>query len=321
MKRFTSLQAKLPLLMVGVVVVPLLFFAVFGYTQIQTYFIQQKLGDMMNIIDVKYVHMLDYLDRSKAEITSLAENPTIVASLDPASQEGGVGTVASRFLNKTVESNKFTQEHATGKDVPTRNRFASLMVIDNGGTIVAASNAKLVGTKAHDHMNYSTAEAGVIDVHIDESGDSVFGFSAPVEVGGSQAGHMIAMVDTALLGMIMTGEIGNVTGGELYFSGYSDNLDFYIMNKDGLMISQSRVQSKNTVLKTEGSKPPLERTHDTEAEGMRMTSAGLETGAHEVMEVYTDYKGDRVAGATMTVSEVMCTMGMEEDVQMDVAPT
>ncbi len=326
MKRFHSLRAKMPVFMVLILAVPLILFALFGYTQARTYFVHEKLGDMMNIIDTKYIHILDLLDRGKSEVSAFAKNPTVVGEAKQYADGGDMAVFGftAQYLRDTVESNRIKGKHALDKDVPTKNRYEEILVVDNDGRVLASSREAGVG-QILKKTDYPKDAPGAIDAHIDDQGRAVFGFSAPIEIetapGKSEkVGNIVAKIDVALLEMIMTGEIGNVTGGELYFAGYSDSLDFYVMNKDGLMITQSRALDEDTVLKVEGSSEPIKRALDVNAQGTRTTNAGLVTGAREVMETYTDFQGKEVAAASMVIFDMLWTVVIEEDVQEAFAP-
>ncbi|MCK4268787.1 MAG: cache domain-containing protein, partial [Actinomycetia bacterium] len=297
-----SLKFKLPLYLVLVTTLPLIILAVFGYRQVNNVYVKQKLGDMMNIIDTKYIHILDLLDRGKAEAANVASSPAVINSLnehygDSGSQDSQ--KQATVYLNHMLDEAKMNRKHPFDREVPTRNRYDEFFVLNKEGQVIVSTNSDNLNKDLHNSKFFTvakTGEVGVVDAYRESEEKTVFGFTAPIYKGSLNTndehdpehliGYFGAKVDTGMLALVMTGELGNLTDGQLFFAGYSKTLDMYIMNKDGQMISQSRVLSEDTVLKKKGSEEPLKRALDVNATGSRTTSAGLETGAREVMEVY-----------------------------------
>ncbi len=331
-----SLKFKLPLYLVLVTTLPLIILAVFGYRQVNNVYVKQKLGDMMNIIDTKYIHILDLLDRGKAEAANVASSPAVINSLnehygDSGSQDSQ--KQATIYLNHMLDEAKMNRKHPFDREVPTRNRYDEFFILNKEGQVIVSTNSDNLNKDLHNSKFFTvakTGEVGVVDAYRESEEKTVFGFTAPIYKGGLNTndehdpehliGYFGAKVDTGMLALIMTGELGNLTGGQLFFAGYSKTLDMYIMNKDGLMISQSRVLSEDTVLKKKGSEEPLKRALDVNASGARTTSAGLETGAREVMEVYDNHGDQAVAGASMVVFDQLWTVVIEENSEDAFAP-
>ncbi len=328
-----SLKFRLPLYLLVITTIPLLAMSIFAYSSVSDTFVKQKLGDMMNIIDVKYIHVLDMLDKGKVDSASLAASPSIVEGIKAYSATGDRGSLdkATQFLQQTIKENRLTKEHPFDRKMPTRDRYREFFIMDKKGTVIASTRADHVGhdMSTNEFFLEGQKSSSVVDPHADNAGGgdgaAVFGFTAPIyanpEAGkGAILGVLGTKIDVGILEMIMTGEIGNLTGGALWFAGYSEKLDFYIMNKEGQMITQSMVIKENTVLKRQGSPAPLERGLDVNATGSRITSAGIETGAREVMEVYTNYDGAQVAGASMVIFDELWTMVIEDSVESAFAP-
>ncbi len=324
-----SLKFRLPLYLLIVTVIPLLAMSIFAYNRVSDTFVKQKLGDMMNIIDVKYIHVLDMLDRGKVDSASLAGSPSIVEGMSAYASTGDRSSLnkATQFLQRTIKENRLTKEHPFDRQMPTRDRYREFFILDNNGTVIASTKTDHIGHEmsTSEYFLEGKKSSSVVDPHADPSGDAVFGFTAPIYVNpeagkGAILGVLGTKIDVGILEMIMTGELGNLTGGALWFAGYSDSLDYYIMNKEGKMITQSMVIQEDTVLKQLGSPEALKRGLDVNAEGSRITSAGIETGAREVMEIYENYNGDTVAAASMVVFDELWTMVIEENVEDALAP-
>ena len=54
-------------------------------------------------------------------------------------------------------------------------------------------------------------------------------------------GVVAVATSTKWLTALVTGDLRNQLGGKLFFTGYTPSTDFYIANKKGLMITQSKV--------------------------------------------------------------------------------
>jgi len=160
----------------------------------------------------------------------------------------------------------------------------------------------------------------VKDVYRDYNGKTVFAFASPIKVGGKVIGVAVSKASTGLLELVMTGELGNITGGALFFAGFSKTLDLYVMNSKGEMISQSRVTGTDTVLKGKGSRFPLARSKTSDSHMTRHTNVGLDTGAREAMDTYNNGAGDPVAGVSMVIDQPRWTVVMEEGVGEAFAP-
>ena len=329
-----SLKFKLPLYLVLVTALPMLALSLFAYFQMNNVFVRQKLGDMMNIVDTKYIHLLDMLDRGKMETANIASSPVIVEALQTRYAGKGADEAAGEangFLAHTLGETRLTRKHPFDRQVATRNRFEEFFVLDSDGNVIASSNPANIGRGLRDSAWFTNNgdKTTVLDPQREDNGQVVFGFTAPIhenegKTTGAGEGRVIgtlgAKVDVGMLTNVMTGELGNLTGGALWFAGFSKSLDLYVMNKDGRMISQSRVLKDNAVLSQKGSEAPLKRGVDVNAHGSRHTNIGVETGAREVMEIYPNYKGDMVAGASMVVFDKLWTVVIEENVEDAFAP-
>lgn len=331
-----SLKFRLPLYLVVITTVPLLIMSIFGYSQVNSVFVRQKLGDMMNIIDTKLIHVLDLLDRGKMETDSLGASPAVVEALQKYYEGKGAAEASQRaedLLANNLEDAKLTKEHPFDREVATRRRFDEFFVMDRNGNIITSTTKGQVGQNvvATDFFTKGQKGPSVIDPYRDKDGKAVFGFAAPIYANHRAAhesnekpseilGVIGAKVDVGILEMIMTGEMGNVTGAALWFAGFSKSLDMYIMNKEGYMITQSRATKEDVVLKQKGSEEPVKRALDVNNSGTRTTNTGIETGAREVMEIYTNYKGKEVAGASMVVFDQLWTVVIEEESSDAFAP-
>lgn len=310
-----SLKLRLPVYTAAAVALPLLVLMFIVFTQVNRLVVQQKIQDMMNIADTKYVHVLDMLEQKQLEAEQLATTPLLTASLRKYQETGNqaeLGT-ANSYLADTLRRTRMRRPHSFGRHSPTRNRLDEIMLLNADGKVVAGTGASTIGVDMRKTAYFATKKTSFVDAYRDSNGQVVFGYSAPIRDNGRLVGMLATKTNVKMLQMIMTGELGNITGGKLFFAGFSPGYDFYIMNKDGYMITQSRTTGRDTVLKVKGSKEPLRRTLDVDARGNRMTNISLTTGAREAMGIFTDFHGREAAGASMPVFGKLWTVVVEQD--------
>lgn len=340
---FASLKVRLPLILIMATAVPLIAFSIFSYTQVNSVFAKQKLGDMMNIIDTKIIHVWDALDKGKAEIS--AQTHVLGETLKQyyAKSDSRLITELEHELEDIVKVNKVSQKHPFNRPVLFKNRFDELMIIGKDGKVLASSRASSTGQDLSRSSLFKQGRQSVYieDAFRDYTGKVVFAFVAPIEMpehDGSDMskdkdtdkplGVLVAKVPVEYLSMLMTGELGNITGGKLWFAGFSNSLTFYIMNKEGYIITGTGMpKDYNTELRDyapplekKGSEFPLRLALNEKATGDRVSNVGIMTGGREAMDIYVNQKGEQVAGASMVVFELPWTLVIEENTKDAFAP-
>lgn len=344
----SSLKIRLPLLFILATAIPLIIFSVFSYNQVKTIFMKQKLGDMMNIIDAKYIHTLDYLDKGKAEIALDAK--FFAEPLEDYYVKGDNSALITikNKLNEAIKLNKFNKKHPFNRQFILKNRFSELMVIGQDGHVLVSTRSAANGRNLSDSSSWRRGKKGVFikDAYRDTNNQVVFEFVAPItsthskdqaslpETGGVTVdkdellGVLVAKVPAKYLLTLVNGELGNMIGGALWFAGYSDSTTFYIMNKEGYKITGTGMPKgyKTTLnnftppLKTRGSELPLQLGVNTGAKGDRMTNVGMSTGGREVMDTYKNRRGEMVAGASMVVFDMPWILVIEQNTKDAFAP-
>jgi methyl-accepting chemotaxis protein len=123
-----------------------------------------------------------------------------------------------------------------------------------------------------------------------------------------------------MLTNIVNGEIGNLAGkmGAFYLAGVGRSLDYYIVNKNNVMITESRVIA-NAFLRQKGSEFPWDRTLKG-GEGVYQTNAGVTTGAREAMGFFKGPDGEMKLGASMPFYDSLWTIVVEQDVSEILSP-
>lgn len=316
-----SLQTILPLKQSGIVIaiIAVLFAVSFGI--VDRYVVRQKMGDLMNLADAKYVHLLDFLDQSKNINANRADSATIrqaLADYERASSPAALEKIKAE-LSKVMVMGKLPGPHAFGRRPIVTNRYDAVMVTDKSGKVVMATKPLDIGRNLAETPLWliGREKTAIIDPWRDVERKVVFGVVSPIyarpDRKGGILGVFITEVDTGVLTMIMNADLGNMLGGRLFFAGFQyRSLDVYVMDRRGRYISQSRTTKSDTVLKLKGSKLPLSRTLDAKTAGDRRTNVGIMTGAHEAMDIYTDHHGVQVAGASMPVFAQGWTVVIEQ---------
>lgn len=298
---------------IGLVVVVIIFFAagLIIQSQVKQSMVDGKLNDLMNFIDTKYVHILDFLHREKQTVSLLSQNVLVqTASQDPSDENLARlnNYLASIHKSSILQEHSQKKEKESGKDLKEvfgrevkwdiyrlnerLYRYDEILVINNSAKVVASSREKSVGESLASDDFYVKGKDKVFikDVYRDYTGNVVMGFSSPIVRNGQKLGVLAVKVDADYLNDLITGDLGNQVGGKLFFAGLGEFLDLYIVNKDGLMITQSKrlKGKKDTVLKQKVNTLPVQRAGD------------VSSPVREAQEVYENFLGEQVAGASMT---------------------
>lgn len=142
-------------------------------------------------------------------------------------------------------------------------------------------------------------------------------------------GMVYVHANAGMLTVIVNGEIGNLEGdmGAYYLAGVGDTFDYYMVNRDNLMITESRV-TPNALLNLKGSEFPWLMTMGKAVElgiiclpdGTYKTNAGHFTGQREAMGFYTGRNGKQMLGVSMPFYDSEWTIVVEEEAEELLAP-
>lgn len=311
-----GLTQKLVITMLLVGIIPYTIGAILYYGQTKTTIERQKLGDLMNFVDAKYIHTLETLDNLKAKAKNLPREERFRSFL---SNKASAKELSARFA-EIVNESKFGNKHSLSREVGIDRRINDVLLFGGNGNLIVSSGIAGANTAASSQILEKARQGGGVLDAVEAGGKAYFYVVQPIQNAGRLYGAVAIEISTDLLTVLANGEIGNVTGGKLHFAGYSKTMDFYFVNKDGFMISQSRTSDQNTILKKKGSSFPVERTLDINAGDTRETNVGLETGAREAMDIYDGPNGYMVAGASMPFFEELWTIVVEQGVEDVFAP-
>lgn len=334
-----TITKRLMFIVMLAVILPSLVGAFVIYREVRINVESTKLDDLMNIVDAKYIHLLTFLENRRNSAKHIAQDDFIHHKLQELSsiKSGGSGRARiqselNAYLHEMRESSRLG-EHAMKKEkekgLPLSRVFGrdvkwdmynldetlylhhEIFVMDANGEIIASSEKKHVDGDMSQSPIFLKGRDGlhIEDVRHDEDGAPVFTISAPITGGSRTAaertvnpGVIGVKIGANTLTALVTGDIGNRLGGKLFFAGYSPSTDFYILNKEGVMITQSRALKgvKNTVLSQASRTTPWQRCVDESLQ------------VREAQEFYPNYAGSEVGGASMCVFDLKWTVVGEQ---------
>ncbi|MBE9503698.1 MAG: HAMP domain-containing protein [Proteobacteria bacterium] len=337
----TSIRAKILIAIVFVSLIPSLLGSFIVYTNTSSNISYTKLNDLMNIIDAKYIHLLDFMKSQRYLANYLGSDEYIHQALRESYESAHLdkknsaenlslylenlreASILNEHVMKAEKEKGLALHKVFGRDVKwdiyrlngRLHRFEEIFVIDKRGIVIASSKRKNIGTdlSASSLFKKGMTDIYTEDVHNDLDGGTVLSFSAPVsedahrkhsEQGGKDLLGVVGIkVNTKILTDLVTGDIGNQIGGKLFFAGYTPSTDFYLVNRDGYMITQSKALKgiRNTVLEQEVKTLPWKRCIDDSLQ------------VREAQEIYPNYNGTMVGGASMCVFDMKWTIVAEQD--------
>ena len=281
---------------------------IFAYHSFYHMLIKDSVGGLMNFVDAKQQGVIRFLDQNMKLADQLA---SLVGKL-PQNE-------LSEYFQKIVQSDVFDIDNHPFKDeinsgkrkIPTFKVYQAIDYVKDG-KIAISSDKNRIGKTWQRDIDLSL---GYADPYL-EDGKPFFTFAASVKEGGIVYVHADAM----MLTNIINGEIGNLAGkmGAFYLAGVGKSLDYYVVNKKNVMITESRVLP-GAFLKQLGSPFPWDRTLNG-GEGVYQTNAGVTTGAHEAMGFYQGADGKAKLGASMPFYDSKWTIVVEQDVSEILAP-
>lgn len=308
---FSGLKLKWKIVLVlGVLLVPgSIGGMLYVYNAVKNLEVYTSLSGLMNFVDAK----------QQGVIRFLGQNEKLARQLAVLKENAPAGVVARQF-RAIVEEDVFKpDDHPFKPEIDSgRRSIAAWRVyhaIDfvRGGIIEISSDPSREGVKM-------TAEPdlrhGYSDVYL-EAGVPILSFGAV-----SGGGMVYIHVNAGMLTVITNGEIGNLEGdmGAYYLAGVGRTFDYYIVNRDNVMITDSRVYP-DALLTRKGSVFPWQMTMGKAAElgiiclpdGTYKTNAGHFTGQREAMGFYTGPGGREMIGASMPFYDSEWTIVVEQE--------
>ncbi len=308
--RFVDLKLRTKLILITALV----FMPIMGggtlYLVHQTYWMEVKnaLGGLMNFVDAKQQGVIRYIGQNEKFTKQMA---SLANDADPA--------VLRKHFAKVVETDVFDQANHPFKDevvagkrkIATWRAYHAIDLVRDGKIAVSSDPAR----EGKDWAQKPDTKHGYSDVWMD--GDTpVLSFAA---AGGG--GTVYVHADARMMTLIVNGEIGNMEGdmGAFYLAGVGKTFDYYIVNKDNVMVTESR-RYPGSILKQKGSEFPWKATQQDKslnqmcsAEGKYVTNAKCTTGCREAMGFYAGPDGKEMLGASMPFYDSGWTIVVEQE--------
>jgi len=277
----------------------------FIFDQVYRTNVVTAVGGLMNFVDAKQQGVIRFLGQNE----KLAKQLSVLMEIQSDESISDYFSTIIKTDVFNVEDHPFKEEINSGmRKIPTWEVYRSIDYV-NDGRIVLSSDPGRVGRGISDEPD---ATFGYSDVHIHD-GVPQISFRA-----SNSVGEIIVHADARMLTNIVNGEIGNLEGdmGAFYLAGVGKTFDYYIVNKNNVMITESRV-TPNALLNHKGSVFPWERTQKGSSDpncnnGIYETNAGVTTGCGEAMGFYESQSGKRLLGASMPFYDSGWTIVVEQ---------
>lgn len=317
--KFISIKTKILTMVFIIMVTSITIIATYSYNNFKVEYVKETVSNQMNFVDAKQQGTIRFIDQNIKLSQTLSES--YIHSI--ASEEGMknfalyISDIVKTDVFK-IDEHHFADEIRSGeREIHTWQVYHSIDVIENGQVITSSDTTK-VGQQAQSYAN----EFGYSDVY-EKDGKYFLTFAKTTDAGKEIQVH----VDAWMLTIITNGEIGNMGGkmGAFYLAGVGPTMDFYMVNRDNVMITDSRVFS-NAMLKQKGSVEPWDKTlngansPECGPRGTYKTNAGVITGCPEAMGYYTGTDGKLKLGSSMPYYDTGWTIVVEEDAADVLAP-
>ncbi|MBI4332305.1 MAG: methyl-accepting chemotaxis protein [Chloroflexi bacterium] len=307
MLKSIKIKTRLPILFLVIGVIPLIVMLAFTYRQIKQAYVKDAVGGLMNFVDAKQQGVIRLIDQNKKLAIQLAH----LAPNMPSDK-------LSEYFKHIVESDMFDMEkHPFKEEIKSGQRkiptFGVYHFIDyvKDGKIIASSDASRIEKPWEEKADFKW---GYFDPYYAEDRKLLFTFSKK-----GQDGTIYIHADGKILTDIVNGEIGNLPEGmgAFYLAGVGKTMDYYIVNRDNKMITESRTYP-DAILKQAGSVVPWEKTVHGHTDpacagGKYHTNAGVATGCREAMGFYPGQSGQRLLGASMPFYDSEWTIVVEQE--------
>jgi len=305
--RLRKLSVKWKIILLSACVFGLSLVAGFAYFAYQSYWLNvtTALSGLMNFTDAKQQGVIRFIDQNKKLALQLAN----------LAEQTDAKTLRSQFQS-VVTTDKFRLEEHPFKDeivagtrnIPTWNVYHAIDYVDQG-VIRVSSDPQREGRRWDKSIDLKTGYS-----------DPYYDGAVPVMTfeGKSGNGKIYVHADARMLTNIVNGEIGNLVGdmGSFYLAGVGKTFDYYIVNKENLLITESRSRP-GQFLKGNGSEFPWRTTLQQAGvvcgkNGQYTTNAKCTTGCREAMGFYTGVSGKKMLGASMPFYDSGWTLVVEE---------
>lgn len=340
-----SISKKLILITMLAVLVPAIVGSNFLNRQIEANVSFTKLNDLMNTIDARYIHLLDFLKMQKLHIEALSENYFFHDDIAKYyASEGHLSDQERHALLAELQAylihmqwDSQLDEHAMKKDrekgvslqqVFGREvkwdmyrldeqlyRYQEIFIIGRDGQVITSSNNDNVGLDMKGSEIFAKGKKGlyVQDVYVDQHGETSMAFVAPILASAEHASSG-APVDE-ILGIfvvkVSTEYLTDLVTGDLG-NQIGGKLLFagYTPSTDFYMINEAGYMiTQSKVLK--GKKETILKQQSKTLPWQRCVDESFPV--REAQEFYLNYDGVEVGGASMCIFDMKWTIVVEQD--------
>ncbi|WP_282183684.1 methyl-accepting chemotaxis protein [Herbaspirillum sp. ST 5-3] len=315
--RFENLKLQWKLILIAALVFLPIMGGGTGYLFYQTYLLEVKtaLGGLMNFVDAKQQGIIRFIGQNEKLAAQLAN---LAGDADPA--------MLRRHFAKVVETDVFDPANHPFKDeiaarkrrIATRRVYHAIDLVRDGKIAVSSDP----GREGKDWTRKLDLKTGYSDVWMDGE-TPVLSFTAE-----GAGGTVYVHADARMLTLIVNGEIGNLERGmgAFYLAGIGKTFDYYIVNKDNVMITASR-RDPDAILKRKGSEYPWKATQQDRSlnivcssSGTYVTNTQCVTGCRETMGSYKSQDGTEMLGVSMPFYDSGWTIVVEQEAAELLAP-
>ncbi len=262
-----SLMNKLVLAFVLAALVPMAVVGYWSYSSGKATLGEHARIEMEAIADAREAAIIAYLSRVRARVMDFSSDSRLRDDLEKMSARPAEAAQIGRELGEYLKLDK----------MPLTSNGYEMQVLDLTGKVVASTNGASIGKdKSEEPCFASTAARGahIEDLFMSEAtGKPTLLTASPIQSwpAKKELGVLVYLLDTVALNAVTTDDTGMGQTGEVY-----------IVNRDGLMITDSR-HVKEAAFKQKVNTPPVRLMLDEQK-----TMVGT----------YTGYRGTRVFGAS-----------------------
>lgn len=309
--KFSKFELKWKIVLaLGMLLVPVMALGMmYTLDTVKKFEVHTAMSGLMNFVDAKQQGVIRFLGQNEKLAKQLA---VLVENADPEVARKHFATIVATDVFKP-EEHPFQQEINEGRR--RISAWGAYHAIDfvRHGTIEISSDPARIGRKMETAPDIGH---GYSDVYRD--GD------VPILSFGAKSGDGMVYVhaNAGMLTLIVNGEIGNLEGdmGAYYLAGVGKTFDYYMVNRDNVMITDSRVYP-DALLKRKGSEFPRMMTLGKAAslgitalpDGTYKTNAGHFTGHREAMGFYEGRNGKEMLGVSMPFYDSQWTIVVEQE--------
>lgn len=225
------------------------------------------------------------------------------------SSDGFIRDQLKRIINGDEGAVHALNDHLIGNKMPLDKYIHAIHVLSlKDGHVVASTDSAAIGKDVANELFFKDGKDGlsVVENSTGFEGRPGISISAPLKdrVTGNLFGIIVNFISLAELNNVLTGELNKRAGAITWNKGMSRALEVYIVNKNGLMITDSGF-TKGAVLRQKVNTPPV--------------AACLQSNK-EMTGIYENYRGMKVIGASMCLPSLKWTLMVEDELDDVFAP-